>query len=232
MQQTRKRAFTLIELLVVIAIIAILAAILFPVFARARENARRASCQSNLKQISLAVMMYTQDYDEQAFAPPADLWWPQFYEPYIKSTQVYVCPSALDQKRATSYNLNLNVMNHVSLTEGRAIPLYQFNSSMTALTLDGGGPNNTESDVSSSGLSQTADGVGVFGESDFYSVASRHLDGANVAFLDGHVKWLPKQKIFLRADGTPVKDVQSHYGMNYYDYWMGFVGPSIWYTAP
>lgn len=63
--QSTKRAFTLIELLVVIAIIAILAAILFPVFARARENARRASCMSNMKQLGLAFMQYTQDYDEQ-----------------------------------------------------------------------------------------------------------------------------------------------------------------------
>src|SRR5689334_5202516 len=63
-RQAAKPGFTLIELLVVIAIIAILAAILFPVFARARENARRASCQSNLKQIGLGIMMYTQDYDE------------------------------------------------------------------------------------------------------------------------------------------------------------------------
>src|SRR5687767_6194063 len=61
----RKSGFTLIELLVVIAIIAILAAILFPVFARARENARRASCQSNLKQVGLGFVQYTQDYDER-----------------------------------------------------------------------------------------------------------------------------------------------------------------------
>src|SRR2546423_465964 len=62
--RTRQRGFTLIELLVVIAIIAILAAILFPVFAQARESARKASCQSNQKQIGLAIMMYAQDYDE------------------------------------------------------------------------------------------------------------------------------------------------------------------------
>src|SRR5215216_1456391 len=90
----QKRGFTLIELLVVIAIIAILAAILFPVFARARENARRSSCQSNLKQIGLGLMQYTQDYDE---AMPI-IWngegeWMDAVQPYIKSYQLFVCPS-------------------------------------------------------------------------------------------------------------------------------------------
>src|SRR5687768_5924591 len=66
------KGFTLIELLVVIAIIAILAAILFPVFARARENARRSSCQSNLKQIGLGFAQYTQDYDEKM---PITIYW-------------------------------------------------------------------------------------------------------------------------------------------------------------
>ena len=90
----RATAFTLIELLVVIAIIAILAAILFPVFGRARENARRASCQSNLKQIGLGVIQYTQDYD--GVLPPSELdniYWPRLVQPYIKSTQVFACPS-------------------------------------------------------------------------------------------------------------------------------------------
>lgn len=90
----RLQAFTLIELLVVIAIIAILASILFPVFARARENARRTSCQSNLKQICLATMQYLQDYDERLFSSKMDgRSWPVFLQPYAKSTQIFSCPS-------------------------------------------------------------------------------------------------------------------------------------------
>ena len=113
----RAPAFTLIELLVVIAIIAILAAILFPVFARARENARRSSCQSNLKQIGLGMLQYQQDYDERVvpyrvsttnpFSPAQDAFLGssgtpsarsatfinQLLEPYIKSSQIWICPS-------------------------------------------------------------------------------------------------------------------------------------------
>ena len=105
--KSHKSAFTLIELLVVIAIIAILAAILFPVFARARENARRSSCQSNLKQIGLGLLQYVQDYDEKYptayvnYATPITLGtrsvayqgWNGMIYPYIKSAQIYVCPS-------------------------------------------------------------------------------------------------------------------------------------------
>jgi prepilin-type N-terminal cleavage/methylation domain-containing protein/prepilin-type processing-associated H-X9-DG protein len=92
----RSRGFTLIELLVVIAIIAILAAILFPVFARAREKARQTSCLSNVKQLSLAVLQYAQDYDERL--PNHCGWggigvcWAWSIYPYIKNMQVYACP--------------------------------------------------------------------------------------------------------------------------------------------
>jgi prepilin-type N-terminal cleavage/methylation domain-containing protein/prepilin-type processing-associated H-X9-DG protein len=93
----RASGFTLIELLVVIAIIAILAAILFPVFGRARENARRSSCQSNLKQIGLGILQYAQDYDERmvktgSYDPQKAQWMDVVY-PYVKSTQLYNCPS-------------------------------------------------------------------------------------------------------------------------------------------
>jgi len=102
--KTRNRGFTLIELLVVIAIIAILAAILFPVFAQAREKARQASCSSNLKQITLGLLMYAQDNDESM--PPSECWgcgngdnldpykrWFVRIEPYIKNKQLYTCPT-------------------------------------------------------------------------------------------------------------------------------------------
>ncbi len=96
----RKSGFTLIELLVVIAIIAILAAILFPVFAQAREKARQISCTSNMKQIGLAILQYQQDYDEAY--PSSDWWnvpggtspvgWPTRVQPYIKNLAVFGCP--------------------------------------------------------------------------------------------------------------------------------------------
>ena len=103
----KKSAFTLIELLVVIAIIAILAAILFPTFARARENARRASCQSNLKQIGLGFQQYAQDYDGWTMGsgvfvegPNSKTYhsWPSILFPYVKSDQLFSCPSGEESK--------------------------------------------------------------------------------------------------------------------------------------
>jgi prepilin-type N-terminal cleavage/methylation domain-containing protein/prepilin-type processing-associated H-X9-DG protein len=115
-----KKGFTLIELLVVIAIIAILASILFPVFARARENARRASCQSNLKQIGLGILQYAQDYDEKnpltynrapgssqewASTNVGDYKWMDAIFPYVKSEQIFVCPSSSNQRYQYYKNL-------------------------------------------------------------------------------------------------------------------------------
>src|SRR4028118_772147 len=124
MKSKRKRTgfragFTLIELLIVIAIIAILAAILFPVFARARANARKASCLSNEKQVGLGILQYTQDYDEtyptgmtegfdSAGATRRGMGWAGQISPYVKSAQVFVCPD--DQTpTACSYGFNSNL---------------------------------------------------------------------------------------------------------------------------
>ncbi len=106
-----RRAFTLIELLVVIAIIAILAAILFPVFATARDKARQASCISNVKQINLAILQYVQDYDE-TFPLNAteyvgeqfiyDYSWVKNVQPYVKSLQVFICPNGMMSPRLSS----------------------------------------------------------------------------------------------------------------------------------
>src|SRR5262249_47795010 len=94
--QPQRKGFTLIELLVVIAIIAILAAILFPVFAQAREKARAATCLSNVKEFGLAHMMYRQDYDEMtvpssSYGFPGDFEW--YVQPYMKNLDILFCPS-------------------------------------------------------------------------------------------------------------------------------------------
>lgn len=122
----RRSAFTLIELLVVIAIIAILAAILFPVFAQAREKARQTSCLSNFKQGALGIMMYTQDYDENmvmadsggiglpgwGFGRP-DYVWPELVQPYIKNWQIFRCPS---DPNANDRTLSVDPVSNAALT--------------------------------------------------------------------------------------------------------------------
>jgi prepilin-type N-terminal cleavage/methylation domain-containing protein/prepilin-type processing-associated H-X9-DG protein len=128
MRANNRHGFTLIELLVVIAIIAILAAILFPVFARAREKAREASCTSNLKQIGLAVQMYATDYDDYlplaneypASPPPSDGYHQgppgitDVLEPYTKNRGIFRCPSDADrmwEEQGTSYDYGLGLLD-------------------------------------------------------------------------------------------------------------------------
>src|SRR5689334_18946495 len=114
---TTRRAFTLIELLVVIAIIAILAAILFPVFAQAREKARTVSCLSNMKQLGTAFTMYLQDYDEvvlpryqacpstgPALTPDIPTLWCNTIQPYVKNKQIMICNSASNSKYGDTWN--------------------------------------------------------------------------------------------------------------------------------
>src|SRR5690242_16005115 len=143
-EKTRVCGFTLIELLVVIAIIAILAAILFPVFARARENARRASCQSNQKQIALGFKQYIQDYDEKYPQLEVDgtsdgtNGWAVTLQPYLKSVQILQCSSDTKSPAASAntigyadywYNANLAGRNESFLGA----------TALTVLTGDGDG---------------------------------------------------------------------------------------------
>jgi prepilin-type N-terminal cleavage/methylation domain-containing protein/prepilin-type processing-associated H-X9-DG protein len=191
----KRKAFTLIELLVVIAIIAILAAILFPVFARARENARRSSCMSNLKQLALAAMQYTQDNDERL--PPAIesnqtpvFYWFNGLDPYVNSLQVYICPSdskhtaqaAYRYANGISYGWNVYGLNYYFGTKyigyhNGGIPLAAIDAPSETVMLG----DNRDDSPNAWGIHYNSPG--------YYPIGARHLEGANFAFVDGHAKW-------------------------------------------
>ena len=196
-----KRGFTLIELLVVIAIIAILAAILFPVFARAREKARQTSCLSNQKQWALAWHMYAQDYDESvpSYAqligvPPAHSWGARWYavlEPYIKNQQMRTCPSDAEgstQAYGLSYAYNGYYLGDPQWMSTCALVLAEI--SRPSETFMAG-----ETKFGTYFLYRPdqdypppTDPTGP----DFRDKVAwrRHNDGANYSFCDGHAKWL------------------------------------------
>jgi prepilin-type N-terminal cleavage/methylation domain-containing protein/prepilin-type processing-associated H-X9-DG protein len=192
--KTMKRGFTLIELLVVIAIIAILAAILFPVFARARENARRTSCQNNMKQIALGAKQYIGDYDETypatgtASSTTDTSGWSVVLQPYIKSIQVLQCPSEPTAPGgATAYNGAYTDYAYNSNVAGQNESSFSFVSN-TVLAQDGNSGASNQN--ANSEVLNTA-------------ALARHLEGNDFAFVDGHVKWLKPGKVVTTAvDGT------------------------------
>ena len=183
------RGFTLIELLVVIAIIAILAAILFPVFARAREKARQTACLNNVKQLSLAVMQYVQDYDEvlpASYYPgnPADSnAWYEKIQPYVKNTQVQVCPS--ERSRAIGYGWNYDFIGYGSSTSIRVYALADIEKPAETIMMADAG-NYVIYSPSRYGY-QPSPGVTTY---DYNVAGLRHNDGAILGFVDGHAKWL------------------------------------------
>lgn len=239
----KKNGFTLIELLIVIAIICLLAAILFPVFARAREKARAAACISNLKQIGLAILQYSQDYDENIVGVPTNVSitnaWLAPYEPYLKSDQVKKCPSASPQRAAGDYTRSLSVLGGDQVSDGttwtylhRAIPFMQlFNTSLTWFAFDGRGSYTWTNPYYARAAG--ADGSAWDTSTSSYLIAAgRHSAGFNAVFLDGHVKWTPQQKILVKYDGTSLYRTDTYYNLNIGNVNLRRLDPSPWYTAP
>jgi prepilin-type N-terminal cleavage/methylation domain-containing protein/prepilin-type processing-associated H-X9-DG protein len=232
-----RSGFTLIELLVVIAIIAILAAILFPVFAQVREKARQTSCLSNQMQVALGVLMYAQDYDEtfpqyDFTAPGVRIMWFSVIAPYLKANQIYKCPSlqrpgeigsATDPASALIYNRIAGIganHPHVFAQPGYvagiyAQPISAINSPASTLMLG------------DSELVQNGELVGgpvlycrvhwPYGNNQgrvepytvYNQVSARHQGGAVVAFVDGHTQWMRRETILARS--TAADDIWGHY---------------------
>ena len=188
----KRRGFTLIELLVVIAIIAILAAILFPVFAKAREKARQASCASNLKQIAVAMISYSQDYDE-LFPRNCvyngtiyDTWWQVGVQPYVKNTQIVICPSS---KLTIGYSQYIGLGYTSAATTGTS----QANIKKPSQTIMCG-DSYDRCMLPSSWRRPAGTPIGsaygaVTAACGWRTPCAPHNEGANFAFIDGHVKW-------------------------------------------
>ena len=215
MLQKVKKGFTLIELLVVIAIIAILAAILFPVFAQAREKARASSCLSNLKQIGTALQLYTDDYDETypiridggaAWDPTGQAAYPRFWlagetqdwtvagnarwwtwmdslYPYVKNSQMYVCPSIGNKVGSYGYN---PFMNGFHWKNNEAVSMSELKMPSETVFI-GDGLVNTDSKLLISVLGAHMCGAQEWGGA--WKNGKRHNGGSNFCFGDSHAKF-------------------------------------------
>ncbi|MFP4249572.1 MAG: prepilin-type N-terminal cleavage/methylation domain-containing protein [Armatimonadota bacterium] len=192
-----RRGFTLIELLVVIAIIAILAAILFPVFARAREKARQTSCLNNVKQLMTSVQMYAQDYDERMLRHGQPIWGQRLY-PYVNNLQVFNCPSAATDGMSDMGDLTTSSAYHYA---------YNYYG------------NGAQNNMKLARITRPAEAVVVLdhvyyisnpwrGDGDPFNEPSdppienigtpRHNEGANIGFADGHAKWMTPNNYLVR----------------------------------
>lgn len=211
-----RKGFTLIELLVVIAIIAILAAILFPVFAKAREKARQTSCLSNLKQLGTSALMYVQDYDEclfghiqgtrSTFYPPSGdyLNWPQQIYPYLKNEQLLACPS---NSTATFVYAPLNPKDYnFGYGMNYWLTYYYYAATLADLKLPAETIWFTDSNyylVYPTYYLFTYPADPTYGQNGSARLQLRHNDGVNCTFVDGHSKWMNRQTIEGDIGGGP-----------------------------
>jgi prepilin-type N-terminal cleavage/methylation domain-containing protein/prepilin-type processing-associated H-X9-DG protein len=202
----KPRGFTLIELLVVIAIIAILAAILFPVFAKAREAARSSSCKSNLKQITLGWQMYAQDNDELTIpirvggAGSLAFRWNEIIQPYLKNQNVLYCPSNSNRGISYTYNFSAGGPNGKIMAEIRlpaqtplfvdAVGAADPRQSLVFIIPGGTGGPRTIIPRWLNPNNLNIPGAVHQDHIEAYPWADLHSDTANYAFVDGHVKAL------------------------------------------
>jgi prepilin-type N-terminal cleavage/methylation domain-containing protein/prepilin-type processing-associated H-X9-DG protein len=235
----RASGFTLIELLIAIAIIAIIAAILFPVFAQAREKARQASCESNEKQLALAVLQYTEDYDERLVPiTGSSTRWTMIVYPYVKNFAVYSCPddngyndmlAPNSQGDRESYGMNIKLGTELPVSIFTGIKLSDviwptdlcmfveddldvvpaeasgYNGTSTRSAIETGYANVWYACAASAGcFTPVVDSEfnAPYTDADFATPYARHSGGANVAFVDGHVKWTGYAALYLPPPGV------------------------------
>lgn len=225
MEQRTRKGFTLIELLVVIAIIAILAAILFPVFAKAREKARQTSCMSNVKQLGVAWMQYVQDYDEKYVYwtttqgdnfPSAQPWW-VVITPYTKNAQILNCPSETMVGPYVNYHNSMSVqyqprygMNPNVQYRAGGLPLAKINYPANLVVLADSchpmGDSWRFAWPNAPGAWNSSPNKCTNARTDMDPDYTRHNGGTNYTFADGHAKWLEAKSFYghwTDTYGTP-----------------------------
>lgn len=219
----RQRAFTLIELLVVIAIIAVLAAILFPVFAQARDTARRTACMSNQRQIGTGVQMYVQDHDERLFpclknvgvvqsrtgavaADQASLdrarWW-NLLQPFLKGNGVLVCPADEAPTASPGPDGALSVLrSYIACRSAEGIALAQLEvPADTVVVTEKWGRDASGAPIRDSWIEPWEGDLGIDPVTGRVALAgNRHAGGMNCAFFDGHARWMHPHTVNASAD--------------------------------